>query len=635
MDNITVAQIVCAVDGRLLRGDPAALISGVSIDSKEVKEGDLFVPLIGARVDAHQFLPAVFSKGAAASFTMRGEEELRAEGLWGEIPLVDAAKMACDESSRETGNKSDQETEKTADSESSRDARENGEKSIALILVKDTQKALQDLAAWYRNRFAIPVIGVTGSVGKTSTKEMIAAALQPALRVYKTAGNRNSQVGVPLSVLELDSSYEAAVLELGMSERGEMAILTRIARPTVAVITNIGDAHIGQLGSREAILREKCNIVDCFEEEDCLIVNGDDPLLRNLAENGEAALDEETDAHLEGVTILAYGSEKTADYQAIIPRDSQAIVLHDEGEKPDFQITRFGEIGRDEKRTLEQERDTAADLSAQDTISVRTPNETVNLTLSVPGAHHVSNALAALAVADVLGVPLSLAAAGLRDWQPPSMRGNVLLAGGMKLIDDTYNASPDSMKSGILMLRGMKGIKRRIAVLADALELGKTSESLHRDVGAFLARTGGIDLLLTVGEGGGWIAAGADDWLRENRYGETSTAGEDRKKSGSSDFSTAGEEREKPDSSDFRTENQTAVSEAPAVKRESKSLPEANPENSPQSRLEIYTFSNRKEAGEFLCSIMKPGDGILVKGSRGMHMEEIVSSWKEAAKKRS
>lgn len=469
MEPMKIKEIVEATGGTLLCGSEETRIRSVSINSNEIGADALFVPIIGERVDAHRFLGSALDNGAAASFTSRPETAVHGG---------------------------------------------------TQILVADTVKALQDMAACYRQRFSVPVVGVTGSVGKTTTKEMISAALETSLCVLKTAGNRNSQVGLPLTVLELEQKHQAAVIEMGMSERGEMAKLAAVACPSLGVMTNIGVSHIAQLGSRETIRQEKCNLADTFCSGSVLYVNGDDPLLRELAEGKEIGLDPATEEGLRGVPVVTFGQEKEADYRA------------------------------EEVRT---ENDRVS-------FTCRGPEGSVRVRLAVPGLHNVNNGLAALAVAARLGIPMEQAARGLEEYRPLAMRGQIETVKGMKIIDDTYNASPDSMKSGIRMLTSLSGCTRTIAVLADVLELGADSDRLHREVGEFIGRESGLTHLITVGEGGARIAEGAAE---------------------------AG------------------------------------------SAVQIHSFPDKEQAGAYLQSMIRPGDGILVKGSRGMRMEEIVKLLKE------
>ena len=402
--NLKVSELAAACGGRILCGDPQDAVTSVTTDSREVSPGALFVPIRGGRVDAHNFILSAFRSGAAAVLTQEHEE---ADG------------------------------------------------PRAWIAVGDTRQALQGIAAAYRAQFRLPVVGVTGSVGKTSTKEMIALALSAGMTVMKTLGNNNSQIGVPLTMFRLSEDFGAAVVEMGMSEFGEMSRIAAVAAPDMAVMTNIGVSHIEQLGSRENILREKLHITDRFHEGSVLFLNGDDDLLRSVA--------------------------------GTVPFETVLF-----GTSPDcaFRAERVETVGDSTWFHY------AAPGGAQG--EVRIP---------AIGRHHVLNALAGLAVAQRLGVPLPHAAQALAQYRAPAMRQQIRRANGITVIDDSYNSSPDSAKSSLGVLSSLGG-GRRVAVLADMLELGAYSGRGHREVGAFAARSG-IDLLVTVGERAGQIAEGA------------------------------------------------------------------------------------------------------------------------------
>ena len=225
MEHVTVKDLVLGSGGVLVSGSEEAPVSHIRLDSRQVEPGDLFVPLLGERVDSHRFLPQVMDQGAAAVLTSQ------------ELTLPE------------------------------------GGAGCAVIRVEDTKKALQKIGSYLRDRLTLPLVGVTGSVGKTTTREMIAAALSARFRVYKTPGNSNSQVGVPVTLSEITENDQVGVIELGMSEPGEMTVIANIARVDMAVITNIGITHIGQLGSQENILREKLHITDGMKDGGLLILN--------------------------------------------------------------------------------------------------------------------------------------------------------------------------------------------------------------------------------------------------------------------------------------------------------------------------------------------------------------------------
>ncbi len=405
MEALSVKEITKAVNGRVISGEENILVHYVSTNSKVFKEGGLFVPIVGERFDGHNFISDAAQNGANVCFTHK--EVAYTHGM-------------------------------------------------TYIQVDNTLEALQSLGAYYRNKFNIPVIGITGSVGKTTTKEMVSAALETKYKVLKTEGNMNSQVGLPLMMLKLDSTHEIAVIEMGMSEEGEMERLAKIARPEVAILTNIGVSHIAQLKTRENIRKEKLNIINEFEEGSILFVNGNDELLQELTGNKALDVSKATREKLELCKVLTYGEGTAFDYQA-------SDILF-ENEK-----TRFLLDGKEE------------------------------INLGVLGIHNVYNALAALAVAAHYHIPVATAKEGLRKYSPIAMRGQILEAKGIKIIDDSYNASPDSMKSGIEVLKSLSGIKRRFAVLADIKELGEISKKSHYEVGEYLVNQP-IDGVITVGE---------------------------------------------------------------------------------------------------------------------------------------
>lgn len=446
---MTVSEIVKACGGKLLCGDPKTQVTQVTTDSRQVEPGALFVPIRGERVDAHLFISATLEAGAAAVLTQ----------------------------------------EHTAMQD-----------THAWIAVEDTEKALQALAKAYRARFSIPIVGITGSVGKTTTKEMVALALSAGKRVMKTQGNQNSQIGVPLTMFQLDETVEAAVVEMGMSQFGEMARLADIVAPQYAVMTNIGISHIENLHTQENILREKAHILDKFGPDSAVVLNGEDQMLRELP------------AQLPYRAVLV-GLHSTCDYYA---RD---LVMNEDG--MDFVACCPG---------------------------VRVP-----VHLPVFGEYQVINALSALAMADLLHVDLRAAAARLSSYQPLAMRQQVYRFGGITLIDDSYNASPDAMRGSVDVLCAYPG--RHIAVLADMLELGEFSHAAHVSCGEHAAKAG-VDVLVTVGPQAAAIEEGAKHVA--------------------------------PD-------------------------------------LSCRHFTENEPAAAYLESLLTPGDVVLVKGSRGMHMDEIVS----------
>lgn len=410
MEQIKVKHIVEATGGTLLCGDPEMALKHISIDSRNMKGADLFVPLIGEKSDAHRFMDQAMENGAFASLT--SEHEKAPEHFTG-----------------------------------------------ALIRVEDTKKALQAVGSYLREQLTIPLVGITGSVGKTTTREMVAAALSVEKTVFKTPANYNSQVGVPITISEIAGTDEIGVLELGMSEPGEMGIIADIARVDMSVITNVGVTHIENLGSRENILREKLHIQDGMKPGGILLLNGDNDLLKDVKAK-------------EGCITVTYGIGENADYRAV-------DIVMEEG-RPSF--------------TMVHE-----DLR----IPVR---------LQVMGEHNILNALAALAVADYYGVPLTKAADKLYAFDGFKNRQQIYENNGITIIDDTYNASPDSMKAGLSVLASLKN-SRRIAVLADMKELGAQAAQFHYEVGMFL-RELPVDIVVAYGELAAEIAKAASKGKR-------------------------------------------------------------------------------------------------------------------------
>ena len=405
MEQMTVRDIVTATGGRLLCGDESQPVVHIGINSKEVQRGELFVPLVGEKVDAHRFSGMAFEAGAGAVLTSK-HDEMEDVHPW--------------------------------------------------IRVEDTKKALQAVGAYYRDRLTLPLIGITGSVGKTTTREMVATALSAGFKVYKTPGNKNSQVGVPITLSEITSEDEIGVLELGMSMPGEMSVIARIARVDMAVITNVGVAHIELLGSQENIYQEKLKIQDGLKDGGILLLNGDDPMLKDTLAR-------------DGCRTIYYGTGEHCDYRA------EHIRLKDG--YPVFEAV------HGEKRAL--------------------------VSLKIMGAHHVGNAMAALAAADLYGVDMQAAAEKLQEFTGYLGRQQVYVRDGITIIDDTYNASPVSMKASLQVLASMEKAVRRIAVLADMKELGPDEERFHKEIGEWLSDQP-VDVVFTLGELSRNIEAGKE-----------------------------------------------------------------------------------------------------------------------------
>ncbi len=369
------------------------------IDSRKGKPGDLFVCLHGARVDGHDFIDKAAENGVSAL-------------------LID----------REVSS------------------------DLPRVLVKDTLKALQDFASYYRTRPDLKVVAVTGSVGKTTTKEFISAVLSQAYPTYKTQGNMNSETGLPLTLLHVAPTDKMAVTEMGMCNFGEISELSRIARPDIGVLTNIGLCHIEYLGSQEGILKAKMEITDGMSDEGILVINGDDPFLATVTEPKQKR--------------VTYGlNHPEYDYYAY------NVAVLSEG-------VRF---------------------------TAKTPLGDLDVSLAIDGIHNVYNALAAIAVGVLCGMDLPTVEEGLRKMEKAPLRQNIRKERGLTLIEDCYNASPTSMKASIDVLKAKDG--RKIAVLGDMLELGPRSEEFHRQVGEMLE---GISVLIAYGSFAAAYAEGAN-----------------------------------------------------------------------------------------------------------------------------
>ena len=400
MEPMTIREILEAVDGKLLGefSDLDLTVKHVFTDSRNPDPGALFIPLVGERFDGHSFLNEALEGGAAGCFTQRERESYLPGKFY--------------------------------------------------IKVGSTQKALRDLARHYKQKFRIPFVAVTGSVGKTTTKDMVAAVLGERFKVLKTEGNFNNEVGLPLTLLRLNSNHEICVVEMGMNHFGEIEYLSSIVEPDVAVITNIGDSHIENLGSRENILKAKCEIFSHMDpKKGYVILNGDDPLLEPLR------------ASLPFQSVLV-GTAEGLDYRA--------TGVESDGEK-----------------------------SVR--CHVRTPRSGFDVEIPALGNHMLYPTLTAAAVAEHFGMTGGEIARGVLRFAPTKMRMNILKRGdGITILNDAYNANPQSMRAAVEVL-SKSGGDYKIAVLGDMFELGPFAPTLHAGVGAYLGKAG-IDCLVAVGE---------------------------------------------------------------------------------------------------------------------------------------
>ena len=385
----------------------------MAIDSRKIKPGQLFVPIIGAVHDAHKFLPQVYAAGCR---TFLVSDPRAAE------PFSD-----CN-----------------------------------VVLVEDTTKGMQLLAKYYLEKLNLKKVTVTGSVGKTSTRDMVYSILSEKYKTGTTVGNLNSDWGVPLTIFSFDDSMEAAVLEIGMDCFGEIHRLVDIIRPEVGLITNVGISHVENLGSREGILQAKMETVDFFGTNNTLVINQSNDMLSTV----------ESDVY----HIIRVGLEPEDDYY-----------VHD--------IEDHGDKGVDYRLTVE--------------------GRTYPVHLDIPGAHNALNSAMALAGCRIHGVEIEEGIPGLRNVALTGSRLTIREKNGIKIIDDAYNAAPDSVKSAINTLMSMEG-KRKIALLGGMNELGSASAKYHQEVGAYAAEKE-IDLLITVGEKAFDYVIGAREGLGRER----------------------------------------------------------------------------------------------------------------------
>ena len=399
MEPMTIREILDAVGGKLLGefGDLNRTVARVETDSRTIHAGSLFVPLMGERFDGHAYINAALEGGAAGCFTQRERESYLPGKFY--------------------------------------------------IKVDSTQRALRDLARHYKKKFPIPVVAITGSVGKTTTKDMVAAVLGEKYRVLKTEGNLNNDIGVPMTLLRLNSEHELAVLELGMNHAGEIDYLSALVEPDVVLMTNIGDSHIEHFGSREKILEAKSEIFHHAKPDAFVVINGDDPLLGTLP-----------------------------------------------GKLP-YAFTRIGTgEGLDYRAT-----DIQSDGKGRMTCRLETPGGAFPVEIPAMGDHMVYPTLMAAAVGERFGLTQQQIADGVLHFAPTKMRMNLLHRGeDITILNDTYNANPQSMRAAVEVLSGAKG-EYKAAVLGDMFELGPLAPALHSGVGDYLGKAG-IHCLVAVGE---------------------------------------------------------------------------------------------------------------------------------------
>ena len=452
MEGISLRVAAEAMGGELvLAGDPDVAVTGGVIDSRDVEAGNLFFALGGEQTDGHRFVESAWRSGASAAVVARG---------W----FV------------------------TAD-------REEG----PLIIVDAPDLAMGDLAREYRRRFDIPVVAITGSNGKTTTKDMAAAVLSTRYEVLATEGNLNTRLGVPMTLFRLTAAHDVAVIEMGISEHHGLTYLCEIADPTIGVITNIGPTHLEFLGSVEGVAQAKGELLEYLDESSMTILNFDDLYLPKERAKGR---------------LLGFGIDEICQFRG------EGLVL-DQGGCGCFSLQ-----GR-------------------------------NFSLSIPGRHNVYNALAATAVGAALEVPLEDAAAALKTFVPTRLRSQLTRHNGIRLLNDSYNANPASMRAALTTLTELEPEPggRRVAVLGDMLELGETEIGAHQDLGRDAAAAG-VDVVYAFG----------------------------------------------------------ALAETVAAAATEKGMLAGG----------VLAFDDKGLLAEALMSLLKPGDVVLVKGSRGVALEEVV-----------
>ena len=395
MKNMTLKNIAEACQGQLIceEGQEQLEIKGAVLDSRLVEEGYLFFATKGERVDGHSFIAQVAEKKAACVVCEKAPENV----------------------------------------------------DIPYILVEDSFVALKQVATFYRRNLTIPIVGITGSVGKTSTKEIISSVLSTRYNVLKTEGNFNNEVGLPLTILRIRDEHKVAVVEMGINHFGEMHRLSEIAKPDICVITNIGQCHLEFLGSREGILKAKSEIFDFMNPDGYVCINGDDDMLSTIKE-------------VHGHKPVSYGMTMKSDVY-VTESKSNGI---------------FG---------------------SKATIYLN--DETFDVEIPLPGEHMVMNALAATCVGDLLGLKPEEIAEGIKNVKAVGGRSNHISLKNRTILDDCYNANPVSMKAAIDLLK--QADTRKVAILGDMFELGEGQESMHAEIGTYAVEKG-IDVLVCTGE---------------------------------------------------------------------------------------------------------------------------------------
>ena len=396
-NEILVKDLIKICDAEIINGNENLILKNFNKDTRTIKNGDVYLGIKGENFDGNKFIKEALEKGASAC-------------------IIDNKEFL-----------------------------DFDLKDYTIIYVKDTVKALGELAKYKRSLYDIPVIGITGSVGKTSTKDIISSVLNKKYKVLKTEGNYNNEIGLPLTILKLED-HNALVLEMGMSEFKEIEYLSNIANPTTAVITNIGTAHIANLGSRENILKAKLEIINGLKEDGKLIINNDNDLLNKYKDKINA-------------DVITVGIKNECDYKAINIKDCNDGI--------------------------------SFDIMYEDKIT--------NLFTPINDSAYIYNSLMAFVVGLEYNINLEQIKKGIEDFKLSKSRLEKHIKNDITIIDDTYNASIDSIKSSLNYLENQKG-KRKIAVLGDILETGKFAKEIHSELGKYIKANSKIDCLYTIGE---------------------------------------------------------------------------------------------------------------------------------------
>lgn len=401
MKNLTIQDIIKVCDAQKIGGDAQTECINFSKDTREIQKNDVYIGIKGENFDGNQFYEQAFEKGAKVAILQDVE-----------IPEESKQKY----------------------------------KDKVILKVKDTIQALQQIAAYKRSKYNIPVIAITGSSGKTSTKDMVANVVAQKYKTLKTQGNYNNQIGLPLTILKL-KDHEALVVELGMNQLKEIEVLSKIAKPSLAVITNVGTSHIGNLGSRENILKAKLEILEGLQENGTLVINNDNDLLHKWQQENTKYL------------VKTFGIDNQSDFMA------QSIQLKETGS----------------------------------TYQLLQENNSIQVNVPVGGKHFVYNSLCAIAIGQLLNIRIQDILVGIQEFELTKRRMDVRKnSNQVTIVNDSYNANYDSVKAALEYLKEIKA-KRRIAVLGDMLELGEFSKELHEKVGEEIVKQK-IDKIITVGK---------------------------------------------------------------------------------------------------------------------------------------